>query len=173
MKDTGVSPELMIEMAKEIDPSVVSVVVGTDFKLSARKMALASLYINNGALLVGTNIDRNDGKDRLRPSGGSLVKLIEVGSDAPTPKVMGKPDTLCFEILKQQHGLEEVENDKFLMVGDNLATDVMFGNQCSIDTLLVLSGVTTPQKAERVLKGEVGSGLEAEGVPTHVQSLFA
>ena len=44
------------------------------------KMALASLYINNGAELIGTNIDRNDGKVRLRPSGGSLTRLVEMGS---------------------------------------------------------------------------------------------
>jgi len=44
-------------------------------------MALASLYINqNDAELIGTNIDRNDGKDRLRPSGGALVKLIATAS---------------------------------------------------------------------------------------------
>lgn len=64
-----------------VDPTVVSVIVGTDFQLCSRKQALASLYINqNNADLIGTNIDRTDGKDRLRPSGGSLVKLIEVGS---------------------------------------------------------------------------------------------
>lgn len=63
-----------LEMAKKVDPSVVAVIVGTDFKLSSNKMALASLYINqNNAELIGTNIDRNDGFDRLRPSGGSLV----------------------------------------------------------------------------------------------------
>ena len=54
--------------------------MGTDFRLNMRKMALASLYINNGAELIGTNIDRNDGKGRLRPSGGSLTKLVEIGS---------------------------------------------------------------------------------------------
>ena len=64
----------------KIDKNVRAVVVGTDFRLNMRKMALASLYVNNGAELLGTNIDRNDGKDRLRPSGGSLTKLIEVGS---------------------------------------------------------------------------------------------
>ena len=61
----------------EIDPSVAAVIVGTDFRLSSNKMSLASHYINqNNADLIGTNIDRNDGKDRLRPSGGSLTKLI-------------------------------------------------------------------------------------------------
>jgi hypothetical protein len=50
-------------------------------------MYKASQYINqNGAILIGTNIDRNDGKLRLRPSGGSLSKLIEVGSNIANRK---------------------------------------------------------------------------------------
>ena len=57
---------------------------------------------------------------------------------------MGKPDTWCFDLLRRQHNLEDVPLSKFLMVGDNLSTDVVFGNKSGIDTLLVLSGVTTP-----------------------------
>ncbi len=34
----------------------------------------------NGADLIGTNIDRNDGKDRLRPSGGAIAKMVQVAS---------------------------------------------------------------------------------------------
>lgn len=82
---------------------MIAVIVGTDFELSSDKMALASLYINqNDAELIGTNIDRNDGKDRLRPSGGSLVKLISTASGIEgSPKIMGKPDIGCFELLKE------------------------------------------------------------------------
>ena len=65
----------------EVDPQVVCVIVGTDFRLSSNKIASASQFINlNNAELIGTNIDRNDGKDRLRPSGGCLTKMIQVAS---------------------------------------------------------------------------------------------
>jgi ribonucleotide monophosphatase NagD (HAD superfamily) len=74
--------------------------------------------------------------------------------------------------------LGDVCLSKFLMVGDNLSTDILFGNKCEIDTLLVLSGVTNAGKAERVLE-EANKGRfsrregELEGVPTHVMSLLS
>lgn len=77
-------------------------IVGTDFNLTSEKMCMASMYVNeNGAELIGTNIDRTDGKDRLRPSGGSLAKLIQAGSGAPNMTVIGKPDTFGFDLLRK------------------------------------------------------------------------
>ena len=52
------------------------------------------------------------------------------------------------------------------MIGDNLSTDIMFGNSCNIDTLLVLSGVTAPEKAARVMANQDLSSIE--GIPTYV-----
>ena len=49
----------------DIDPMVKYVIVGTDTHLSFKKICTASQYINkNGAKLLGTNIDRTDGKGR-------------------------------------------------------------------------------------------------------------
>jgi ribonucleotide monophosphatase NagD (HAD superfamily) len=160
-------------MAKKVDPSVVAVIVGTDFRLSSNKLALASLYVSqNGADLIGTFIDRNDGFDRLRPSGGSVVKLVEKAVGATKPAIiMGKPNTMCFDLLREQHNLDHVPNENFLFIGDNLSTDIVFGNDCGIDTLLVLSGVTTAQKAEHTIaKGRevLPPGIAREGIPTYV-----
>lgn len=65
----------------DIDPTVKSVVVGTDFYMNFKKIALAAKYINvNGAQLISKNIDRNDGKKRLRPSFSAIVRLIETAA---------------------------------------------------------------------------------------------
>ena len=40
---------------------------------------------------------------------------------------------------------------KFLMVGDSLITDMLFGNNCGIDTLLVFTGNTTEERAKEVM----------------------
>ena len=54
---------------------------------------------------------------------------------------------MIFNILLEEHGLEGISLSRFLMVGDNLETDIKFGNNCGIHTLLVLTGNTSMEKA--------------------------
>lgn len=52
------------------------------------------------------------------------------------------------------------------MIGDNLESDIKFGNTCGIDTLLVLSGSTSEEKAKDVmLRRKIQPN---EGHPTYV-----
>jgi ribonucleotide monophosphatase NagD (HAD superfamily) len=56
------------------------------------------------------------------------------------------------------------------MVGDNLKTDIKFGNSCHIDTLVVLSGNTDFDAAR---KAQFPSGSQTEdGVPTYITPYF-
>jgi ribonucleotide monophosphatase NagD (HAD superfamily) len=48
-----------------------------------------------------------------------------------------------FDLLIKEHKLEDEPLSKFVMVGDSLETDIKFGNNCGIDTLLVLTGNTS------------------------------
>mgnify|MGYP002633982488 CR=1 FL=1 len=85
-----------------------------------------------------------------------MVKAVEVACGKEC-KVMGKPSTFAFELIKREHGLKD--DGKFLMTGDNLETDIKLGQNSGIDTLLVLSGVT-----------EAGHKFkENEARPTHIQ----
>ena len=61
--------------------------------------------------------------------------------------MIGKPSKMIFNILLEEHGLEGISISRFLMVGDNLETDIKFGNNCGIHTLLVLTGNTSMEKA--------------------------
>ncbi len=57
---------------------------------------------------------------------------------------MGKPNPQIFEIIRTEHPhLREADLKRFVMIGDNLKTDIKFGNVCGIDTVVVLSGNTT------------------------------
>ena len=55
---------------------------------------------------------------------------------------MGKPSSYAFDLIRREHGLLEQPLSKFLMIGDNLQTEIKFAEINSIDSLLVLSGVT-------------------------------
>ena len=54
------------------------------------------------------------------------------------------------------------------MVGDNLKTDIKFGNNCNIDTLIVLSGNTNLDMAKEAISGS----HPENGNPTHIMPYF-
>ena len=55
--------------------------------------------------------------------------------------VLGKPGSFMLECFSEQSGVRGG-----MMVGDNLNTDVKFGRNNGMKTLLVLSGVTSRQE---------------------------
>ncbi len=62
----------------------------------------------------------------------------------------GKPDAQMF-VYAYEHAINNgklVEKDDILMVGDTLATDIIGGNKFGLDTALVLTGNTLPEKAD-------------------------
>lgn len=95
-----------------------------------------------------------------------MIESLEAASGVKAT-LMGKPSTLLFDLIREEHGLEKEDLSKFLMIGDNLETDHMFGKNNKIDTLCVLTGCTTEFKAKRVLVDKVYSE-EFEAVPTHI-----
>jgi len=79
---------------------------------------------------------------------------------------MGKPSTYLFNLIRENLGLKDEPLSKFLMTGDFLETDIVFGEKNGIDTLLVLSGNASKKTVERVcIEGNVS---DIESKPTHV-----
>ena len=73
---------------------------------------------------------------------GSMVGAIK-GCTGQEPTVVGKPSPLMIDYLCDKLGLER---GKICMVGDRLDTDILFGTDNGLKSLLVLSGVTTEDK---------------------------
>ena len=59
----------------------------------------------------------------------------------------GKPNPLVIDIIMKQHHIPKSHLNKFVMLGDNPTTDIMFANNAGIDSVLVLTGVT-PNESE-------------------------
>lgn len=95
------------------------------------------------------------------PAGGSLMKMIEGATGVKSPN-MGKPFPELFDLIATENGLQNEPKEKFLMIGDKLDTDIAFGCNVGIDTLLVLTGVTYESKLTETLEAH------PEIKPTHI-----
>ncbi len=127
------------------DQNPDAVVVGLDRSFTYEKMKKACLAIRAGAKLIGTNADLAlPTEEGLWPGSGSLAVGIAAAAGTE-PFFIGKPEPIIMHYALKKIGLKP---DEVLVVGDNLQTDILAGINGGMDTLLVYTGVTTPQMAE-------------------------
>ncbi|KUP05294.1 HAD family hydrolase [Bacillus coahuilensis p1.1.43] len=118
------------------------VVVGIDRSISYEKLALGCLGVRNGATFISTNGDIAIPTERgLLPGNGSLTSVITVSTQTQ-PIFIGKPEPI---IMEQALNVLGIPKEDVIMVGDNYDTDIMAGIRSGMDTLLVHTGVTTPE----------------------------
>ncbi|XP_066949028.1 glycerol-3-phosphate phosphatase isoform X1 [Macrobrachium rosenbergii] len=152
---TGAEPDPLVENPVfrlkdtiQLDPDVAAVVVGFDGHFSFPKIMKAASYLENkDCLFIGTNTDERFplGKGGLVfPGTGCLVKAVETVAERP-PIIMGKPSGLMFTVISTKNNLEP---SRTLMIGDRCNTDILFGKNCGLITLVVLSGVTEMEHLE-------------------------
>ncbi|CAH8557490.1 unnamed protein product [Heterobilharzia americana] len=104
-------------------------------------------YIANGASFYATNEDaRLPAGTNVLPGTGSIVSAFRVAS-GKEPIVFGKPHKPMFDLLCKYCDLNL---SKTIMVGDNLFTDIAFGNKFGLHTACVLTGVTNQELIDKV-----------------------
>lgn len=127
----------------ELDPEVKCVLVAFDPHINYTKMILAASYLKKpDCLFLATNLDNVlpvKNTDICIPGTGCMVVPISLASGRE-PIVMGKPAPNMFEVLRKAHGLDPA---RCMMVGDRLDTDILFAKNCGMQSMLVLSGVST------------------------------
>ncbi|MGD2015396.1 MAG: HAD-IIA family hydrolase [Desulfobacterales bacterium] len=128
----------------EIDPDYV--VVGETRSYAYEKIERAVNLVRNGAKLIGTNPDLTDSMGKgIIPATGSLIAPIELatGIDA---YFVGKPNPLMM-----RHAMRMLANrrEETAIIGDRMDTDIIAGIHSEIDTVLVLSGVTTKEDLKK------------------------
>ena len=123
----------------------LAVVVGLDRQISYEKLMRATLLVQDGVPLIGTNPDRTlPTPEGLAPGAGALIAAIESASGV-TAKIIGKPEPV---MLQSALKALEIEPNQALMVGDRLETDIAAGQQAGCATALVLSGASSRAEAE-------------------------
>jgi len=134
----------------KVDPEIKAVVQGYDLDVSYPKICLAGLYLQHGATWIITNDDGHakTNKNKRYPGNGCMVNFLGTMLKNPSGQgyicdkvLVGKPNPNIVDIIMKEHDIPETERSKFLMMGDNPATDISMGNNAGIDTCLVLTGV--------------------------------
>ena len=131
----------------KLDESVKIVVAGMDISFTYNDTSIACRYLNElNTKFVGSNDDTTfPAKPGIVLAGtGSLLKCIE--ATLPANKKMtvcGKPHKLLFDLIVNKHS--NIDAKKTIMIGDRLNTDIVFGKNCNLKTLLVLTGVTSKE----------------------------
>lgn len=142
-EDAGKTVELKAGYAMPHDKDVGAVVVGFDRHLNYHKIQTATLCIreNEGCKFIATNLDAvthlTDAQEWA--GNGAMVGAIK-GSTKQEPIVVGKPAEFMLANIAETFGLRR---DQICMVGDRLDTDIKFGQDGGLATVLTLSGVTT------------------------------
>jgi glycerol 3-phosphatase-2 len=119
----------------------VAVVQGYAPDLSYGLLAEAAMAVRDGALFVAANTDRTLPSPRgLAPGNGSLVQVITTATGVQ-PIVAGKPEPPLHHEAVARTGAKRP-----LVVGDRLDTDIEGAFRGGADSLMVLTGVSTPRE---------------------------
>lgn len=102
--------------------------------------------IINGARFIATNPDATGPTESgISPACGAMAALIEKASGI-SPLFIGKPNPL---MMRSALNYLDVHSEDTLMIGDRMDTDVLSGISAGMDTVLVLSGVSTEETIKK------------------------
>jgi NagD protein len=135
------------------------VIVGDTHSYNFEKIELALNLVIKGAKLIGTNPDVSGPVEvGITPSTKALIAPIEIASGKKAYYV-GKPNPLMMRSALKRLG---VKREDAIVIGDRMDTDIRCGLESEIDTLLVLSGITSadeinqfPYRPRYVLNGVI------------------
>jgi NagD protein len=128
----------------ERDPDYV--VLGETRTYSFERIAQAIRLIVNGARFIATNPDvTGPTPDGPLPATGAVAALISRATGVE-PYFVGKPNPLMMRSALNAIG---AHSESSAMVGDRMDTDVVSGLEAGMHTVLVLTGSTQREEAER------------------------
>jgi NagD protein len=118
------------------------VVMGESRSYSYERIEHAINLIIKGARLIGTNPDTTGpGESGIVPATKALIAPIELATSR-NAYFIGKPNPLMMRIALKMLGASHEET---IIIGDRMDTDIVAGIESEIDTLLVMSGITTSE----------------------------
>jgi NagD protein len=121
-------------------------VLGETRTYSFERITRAIRLIASGARFIATNPDpTGPSAGGPLPATGSVAALISRATGVE-PYFVGKPNPL---MMRSALNAIEAHSETTAMVGDRMDTDVISGLEAGMHTVLVLTGSTTREEAER------------------------
>ena len=122
------------------------VVLGETRTYSFERITEAIRLVAAGSRFIATNPDNvGPTPDGPLPATGSVAALISRATGVE-PYYVGKPNPL---MMRSALNAIEAHSETTAMIGDRMDTDIVSGLEAGLETVLVLTGVTTPGEAER------------------------
>ncbi len=137
----------------------VAVVAALDRSLTYEMLKTATLLIRAGAAFIGPNPDAcYPAPEGMIPGSGAVLSALAT-STGRRPTIIGKPEKWVFQSALKQMGIAPRQAAS---LGDRLDTDILGGKRVGMNTILVLSGVTTAADlaASRIQPTWVFSGID-------------
>ncbi len=141
-------------LAENSDDKPAAVVQGFAPDVAWKHLAEAAYSIQAGAKWVATNQDWTLPQEKgLAPGNGTLVSAVHTAV-GQLPLVAGKPEPAIYHTATNHFGAK-----KALFIGDRIDTDIIGANRAGMDSVLVLTGVSTRKEV---------LGIKPEGRPTYI-----
>jgi NagD protein len=122
------------------------VVVGETTSLNYERLTQAVRLVSQGARFIATNPDPSGpGDGGLVPACGAIAAFIQSATGV-APYFVGKPNALMMRTALRY--LNE-HSENAIMVGDRMETDIRVGTEAGLETVLVLTGVSTREMVEK------------------------
>lgn len=121
------------------------VILGETRTYSFEAITKAIRLVEGGARFIATNPDeKGPSKEGTLPATGAVAALIERVTGRK-PYYVGKPNPL---MMRSALRAMKAHSENTLMIGDRMDTDVRSGLESGLQTILVLSGISSEHTAE-------------------------
>ncbi len=131
----------------DVDPEYV--VIGETENYNFDNICKATRLVNKGAKLIGTNRDITTPTEKGEmPACRALIAPVEFATNKKAYYV-GKPNPLMMRAAMERFHEIGVHSPDVVMIGDRMDTDVIGAIESGLDSVLVLSGVSTPENIKK------------------------
>ncbi|ADD45922.1 HAD-IIA family hydrolase [Stackebrandtia nassauensis] len=128
----------------DIDPDYV--VLGETSAYSFGAITTAIRLVEGGARFIATNPDASGPSvEGILPATGAVAALITKATKVE-PYFVGKPNPLMMRSALNKAG---GHSESTAMIGDRMDTDIVSGMEAGLETILVLSGLTSREEIAR------------------------